>query len=214
MIRAMLYDLDGVIVDSRALVGAALGDVAAQVLGHRPAADAVAEVVHLPPVRALGLLGVADPVAAFDEGFDRAYAAHAASATVVPGMVQVMRELRRDGVRQGVVTLQRRDRIALLELGEVTTLMEAFVTFEDATPKPAPDPVLAALARLNVAAHCAWFVGDTVTDIVAGHAAGVQVAGAAWGYSTAQVLQDAGADIVLTHPAQLVAVTVASRPSR
>ncbi|MET8263164.1 HAD hydrolase-like protein [Micromonospora arida] len=208
MIGAVLFDLDGVIVDSRALVAAALSDVATNVLGRRPDRRAVAELIHLPPVQALGILGLTDPVGAFDDGFDLAYAAHAANAALVPGIVRAMRRLRMNGMRQAVVTLQRRHRIALLALGAVTTLMDTFVTFEDAKPKPAPDPVLAALFRLNVPPHEAWFVGDTVTDIVAGHAAGVRVAGAAWGYSSAEVLEQAGADVVLTDPAQIEAVAL------
>ncbi|TWJ24743.1 HAD family hydrolase [Micromonospora endolithica] len=204
----MLYDLDGVIVDSRALVAAALSDVATNVLGRRPEPDAVTEVIHLPPVQALGVLGVTDPIEAFDDGFDDAYATHAGEAALVPGIVQVMRRLHLQGVRQAVVTLQRRHRLALLNLGDVATLMDTFVTFEDAKPKPAPDPVLTALARLDVAPRAAWFVGDTVTDIIAGHAAGVRVAAAAWGYSTAEVLQQAGADVVLTDPTQITTVAL------
>ena len=48
-------------------------------------------------------------------------------------------------------------------------------------PKPAPDPVLAALAQLRVAPEEALFVGDSPYDLAAGRAAGVRTAAALWG---------------------------------
>lgn len=211
MTRAMLYDLDGVILDSRALVAATLTDVAAERLGSPPPPTAVADVIHLPPVDALRMLGVVDPAQAFDDHFDTIYATHASRAALVPGILPVLCQFRRAGVRQAVVTLQRRHRLDMVNLGEVRDLIDTFVTYEDATPKPAPDAVLAALDRLGATAARAWFVGDTPTDVAAGHAAGVRVAGATWGYSTAETLERAGADLLISHPGQITTTTLADR---
>lgn len=208
MARAVLYDLDGVIIDSRALVAATLSDVTMAALGHRPAPHAVGKVVGLPPVRALQVLGVADAARVFDSCFDRAYATRADQATVVPGMVAVMRQLRAAGIRQAVVTLQRRHRLELLALDEVHEQMDAVVTFEDAPPKPAPDGVSLALQKLDVPAGLAWFVGDTGTDIAAAHAAGVPAAAVTWGYTPGEHLLQAGADVLLARPEQIIALAL------
>ncbi|MGH3681841.1 MAG: HAD family hydrolase [Natronosporangium sp.] len=206
MVKAVLYDLDGVILDSRDLVAATLSSVAASVLGDAPEAEAVAYVLSLPPVEALAALGVPDPAQAFDERFETAYAVHAHRARLVPGVVAGMRRLRASGLRLGLVTLQRRHRLANLPIQEVLGLLDVTMTFEDAAPKPAPDAVLGALDRLGVPPAQAWFIGDSPTDIAASRAAGVTAVGASWGYCAAETLREAGAEPILSDPGQITAI--------
>ncbi len=59
---------------------------------------------------------------------------------------------------------------------------DAVVTFEETTRhKPLPDPVFLALERLGARADSALFVGDSPHDMHAGRAAGVKTAAALWG---------------------------------
>lgn len=59
---------------------------------------------------------------------------------------------------------------------------DAVVTFEETTRhKPLPDPVYLALERLGASAESALFVGDSPHDMHAGRAAGVRTAAALWG---------------------------------
>ncbi|MQA26742.1 MAG: HAD-IA family hydrolase [Micromonosporaceae bacterium] len=206
MVQAVLYDLDGVILDSRDLVATTLTSVAASALGDAPDAEAVGRVLSLPPVEALAALGVPDAAQAFDDGFDAAYAIHAHQARLVPGVVSGMRRLRAAGLRLGLVTLQRRHRLAMLPLQEVLDLFDVTVAFEDAAPKPAPDGVLGALGLLGVPPAQAWFIGDSPTDIAAGRAAGVTAAGASWGYYAAETLWEAWADPILYDPGQITTI--------
>jgi HAD superfamily hydrolase (TIGR01509 family) len=212
MIRAVLYDLDGVIVDSRTTVIEALRQVAGIALGTPPPHEQVVPLAYLPPVQALTALGVADAARMFDAHFDTAYATHARKSRLVAGMTAAMWRIRMAGRRQAIVTLQRRHRLNLLPLGEVRDLVDTIVCFEDAPPKPAPDPLWLALDRLHVAPEQACFVGDTASDIQAGRAAGVPTYGAAWGYRDAAVLADAGADGLLTQPADIVNLALAGPP--
>ena len=208
MIRTVLYDLDGVIVDSRAAVASALRDVTQAALGVAPSRVAIDELAHLPPVQVLAELGVTDPAQAFDEHFDAAYAVHARRATVVRGITAAMWQIRLAGRRQAIVTLQRRHRLTMLNLGDVPDLIDTVVTFEDAAPKPAPDPIWLALDRLGMTPGEACFVGDTATDIQAGRAAGVFTCGATWGYRSAEALSEAGADLLLGSPHEIVTMAL------
>jgi HAD superfamily hydrolase (TIGR01509 family) len=75
--------------------------------------------------------------------------------------------------------------------------------------KPAPDVYLAAAAALGVAPQRCLVVEDTVTGVTAGVAAGATVVGyspSAQGHGSAQELLDAGASQVLTDMAQLPAL--------
>lgn len=99
------------------------------------------------------------------------------------GAVETVRELRRRGVQLGIVT-SKHHRAALrgMDLCGLTELFDVIVTPDDVThTKPHPEPVLHALAKLGVAAEEAVFVGDSPHDLVAGKAAGTRVAAAAWG---------------------------------
>ena len=63
--------------------------------------------------------------------------------------------------------------------------------------KPHPEPVERALALLGVPADSALFVGDSPHDVESGRAAGVMTVGVAWGAFSADELKRAGADVVI-----------------
>jgi pyrophosphatase PpaX len=63
--------------------------------------------------------------------------------------------------------------------------------------KPDPEPVERALALLGREPAGAVFVGDSPHDVEAGRAAGVYTIGVTWGASTAGEMDASGADLVL-----------------
>jgi pyrophosphatase PpaX len=70
--------------------------------------------------------------------------------------------------------------------------------------KPEPEPVLMALERLGASPDEAMFVGDSPYDMQSGRAAGVHAVGVAWGAFTSETLVEAGAEVVLHKPLDLV----------
>jgi HAD superfamily hydrolase (TIGR01548 family) len=87
----------------------------------------------------------------------------------------VSREVLADLARQlplAVVTGRpRRDAERFLQTSGFADLFSVVVTLEDAPPKPHPAPVRLALEQLGV--QRGWMVGDTVDDLVAARAAGI-----------------------------------------
>lgn len=81
--------------------------------------------------------------------------------------------------------------------------MKAVITFEDTERhKPAPDPLLLAASRLGVQPSACWYVGDSTHDMQAARAAGMVAVGAAWGpYGYDQLAPLA--DVVLAAPGDL-----------
>ena len=79
--------------------------------------------------------------------------------------------------------------------------------------KPHPEPVERALALLGVSAGSALFVGDSPHDVESGRAAGVTTVGVAWGAFSAAELARAGADVVIDRVEELRGV-VAGFPAR
>jgi phosphoglycolate phosphatase len=69
--------------------------------------------------------------------------------------------------------------------------------------KPDPGGLLRILEDLHRTPAETWMVGDSATDVGAGRAAGVRVAGVTWGFHP-DALRAAGPDVLLGEPGQLV----------
>lgn len=135
---------------------------------------------------------------------DHNMAAHDRMVRPFPGIPELLAALRADGIRVGIVTSKVR---AAAEQGlRVTGLaVDDLVGPEDvARPKPDPEPVRLALARLGVTAERAIFVGDSPHDILAGRGAGVATAAVRWGMFAASELEAASPDHWLAEPADLL----------
>ncbi len=80
-----------------------------------------------------------------------------------------------------------------------------FVFFEDAKRgKPAPDPILVAMDRLNANPEETIYIGDTKFDGQAAHAAGIKFGLVAWGNGGASKVE--GADYTFATPEELLAL--------
>lgn len=180
--RAVLFDMDGVLVDSTSVhlrawsqfldaygIPAPTGGIAT--LFGRPGREAVAELLQRP---------VEDPetraaLAELEEASHALLAAPGPGGLVVPGVSRLVEELATAGWRLAVATSARR-RAAILSLGELLEAFEAMVTTDDVTVgKPDPEVYLAAAERVGVAPAQAVVVEDAVAGVVAGRRAGAYV---------------------------------------
>ncbi|MFF4711361.1 HAD family hydrolase [Streptomyces eurythermus] len=200
---AVLFDLDGVLLDSKAAMLATLAGVATAALGRRvTVADLPPDAITTPRVEVLSALGIPNPDELCAMWWDAALAT-AAGTRIFPGVLEGLTALKEAGAATGLVTLQTRSRLPWLLPQAVLDLLDTTVCREDAEPKPAPDGIFLALARLAVAPHDAVFVGDTLTDRMAALKAEVVFAGAGWGYAGTDALAEAGCPAVLTDPSRI-----------
>jgi pyrophosphatase PpaX len=96
---------------------------------------------------------------------------------------QVVSILRSRGYAIGVVTSKGRElAIRGLQLCKLDGLIDEAVFMEDTLRhKPEPEPIFAALEKFQLKPSEAVYIGDSFHDIVAGRAAGVKTIAAAWG---------------------------------
>ncbi len=84
-----------------------------------------------------------------------------------------------------------------------------FVTLQTADrhpSKPHPSMLIQAMADAGAEPSTTVMIGDTSYDMATAKAAGAVALGVTWGYHGEAELRDAGADIVATHPDQLIAL--------
>lgn len=70
--------------------------------------------------------------------------------------------------------------------------------------KPQPDSLLNIIKVLGVEKEECLYLGDTATDIETGKNAGVKTVGVLWGFRTEQELKEAGADIIVANPEEIL----------
>ena len=201
-VRAVLFDLDGTLLDTAPDLVAALNHLR-NLENLAPASvDDYAQFVSR---GALGLIreglpaGGPEQEAAWKAEFLAYYAEHLFEATrLYPGVVEVLSCLEASGIAWGLVT----NKPEFLTLPIIRQLgwqqRAAFVVCGDtlAVNKPDPAPVLLACELAGVAPDEAIMIGDDPRDLDAGEAAGAVAALAAYGYGAAEVL-DSGRS--LTH---------------
>jgi len=194
--RAVLFDLDGTLIDSIPLIVASMRHAFAG----RARAPSVPEWVALigTPLDAMIRRWAADEadVALLKERYkEHQWEHHDAMVRAFPGVPGVLEALGARGVRMAVVTskLEPSARRSLEFLG-LLAHFEALVGLESTTRhKPDPEPVRFALGALSVGAAEAAFVGDSPHDMRAGNAAGVATVATLWGPFTR-------ADLAPAHP--------------
>lgn len=99
------------------------------------------------------------------------------------GVREALSALDARGVTMGIVSSKlRRGVLRGLRLCQLEEFFPVVVGADNvAKPKPDPEPITKALALLEADAKCTIFVGDSPHDIVAGRAAGVRTAAVRWG---------------------------------
>ncbi|MGV8804496.1 MAG: HAD family hydrolase [Polaromonas sp.] len=211
-IDAVLFDLDGTLIDSAPDLGAAADKMrtdrglASLPLSHyRPMAGAGARGMLSV---AFGLTPEDASFSALREEFFVNYERRLVEQTYVfEGVTDLIARICLGGLKWGVVT-NKSARFTV----PITQLMPLFNTAQtiisgDTTPhaKPHPAPLLEAARQLGLPPSRCVYVGDDERDIVAGRAAGMPTVAAAYGYlGTTSNTSDWKADFTIEQPAALL----------
>lgn len=204
--RAVIFDLDGVLVDSSAVMHEAFTIAYAEVVGDgQPPFEEYKRHLgrYFPDI--MQIMGL--PLE-MERPFVRESYRLAHRVPLFDGVADMVRELRARGFRLAVATGKSgaRARSLLDQLGILETFDHVIGSDEVAHPKPAPDIVLRALELLGVQSQEAMMVGDAVTDLASARAAAVAVAAALWGESDETEVLSARPDAVLRRPSDLLAL--------
>jgi len=184
-IRTVLFDLDGTLLDSIALILAGFHEMMTVHKGAVPPDIVWTRGIGTPLVTQIAEL--ADD-AEQAEAMRVTYAHYNVSnherlARAYPGVVDVVRTLQRSGVALGIVTSKkRRGAFRGLDTMGITDAFGAIVGVDDVShAKPHPRPVLQAIELLDADPSTTVFIGDSDHDMASGRAAGVRTGAVLWG---------------------------------
>jgi phosphoglycolate phosphatase len=192
-VSAILFDLDGTLVDSvpdlAAAVNALLAEHGRPPLSPAQVAGMVGDGAPKLVERALSMSGLAALPPA--PALARFLALYEANATVLtrpyPDVPEVLATLREAGHRLAICTNkpERATRAVLEGLGLARFFTVVLGGDSLTARKPDPAPLLAALDRLGASRARAAMVGDHHNDVLAAQAAGIAVIFARYGYGGA-----------------------------
>lgn len=184
--KAVLFDLDGTLIDSYQLILVSFRHATRAVLNRIiPDEELMAKVGQPLSTQMWDWTDnqeVHDELLTVYREFN--HAVHDEMVSTFEGVPQLLESLYQHNIRMGVVTsklhwLAQRG----LDCTSLANHMEVLVSPDDypQAHKPDPGPVLYGCELLGVAPSECWYVGDSPFDIQAGNAAGCKTAAAAWG---------------------------------
>jgi len=210
IIRAVLFDLDGTLVDSLEDLTDAVNHIRSA-FSHPPL---TADAVRLKIGKGARHLVQQTLPDAIETDIDRAVEMflefnreHIADKShLYPGITETLHELAARNIKLAVISNKNEDLSTLiLEYLGIRPLLECICGGDTFTErKPSPLPLLKVAEKLDVATCECFMVGDSCNDIQAGKLANITSIACTWGYGSAEEL--AGADVFAHRPQELLAL--------
>ncbi|SEQ68761.1 HAD family hydrolase [Microlunatus flavus] len=205
-VSAVVLDVDGTVLDSADGIVAGFRHALVAVGVSPPTDEGLRSDVGPQLVTLLPALGVPPERLAAAVAAYRSFYLHEGLHQARPyeGVSAVLDRLAAE-LRLGTATAKRTDvAVAILEAHGLAGRFEVVNGLADDHPTKAATlaQTLDLLGGIDPA-H-AVMVGDRHSDVVAGREVGTRTVGVLWGYGSRSELEDAGADVLLEHPSELV----------
>ena len=133
------------------------------------------------------------------------YREHSADATKpYDGILEMLRTLRAAGVRTAVVSNKPDFAVRSLSEKYFGELFDRSIgDREGVRKKPAPDSVFEVMRELGVAPSEAVYIGDSDVDVQTAQNAGIDGIFVDWGFRSADVLRQSGAEVIVSTPDEI-----------
>ncbi|MHA1971567.1 MAG: HAD family hydrolase [Candidatus Hodarchaeales archaeon] len=179
-IKGVLFDLDGVLIDSTEGWVLAIEDVLTSEEIPVPDRDTLLKMIAWTTkeqIQAITPDQSLEVITRLTNSVDRYFIENIKeNVQLYNGAQLILNILKRVGLKIALVT--NNSRVLTFEILEAFKLFDYFdeiITQDDViNPKPAPDPILEVIDRLKISKQDVFFVGDSMSDITACQAAGVR----------------------------------------
>jgi len=178
MLRAVIFDIDGVLVDSREANVDLYQKLLTKAGYPAPTREAILGRMHMPLWQSIEHLAGIEDQKEVERIWKMVDEPGVRDATLLefPDTLLDTLEALHNKYRLAVVTSRvRAGTDEVLNTGRIGHLFDFAISFEDyKNPKPHPEPLLLALSRFGITADEAIYIGDSDSDIVAARAAGMR----------------------------------------
>jgi len=217
-LQAVLWDVDGTLIDTTALIVSALSATFLEFTGQSMPVEDLRALIGIPVEKQVYAFG--DPVSfgTTEEQMVAAaikrYERGRSQEHIVQEAVDALITAKRRGMKTALVTSKNDLELAnsLPRLG-ISAYCDAIVGADQVAPnyKPHPRPVLLALELLGIDDPAeAVLVGDSVHDMRSARAAGARTAAVLWGAASEASLRAEDPDFVIATPEELVPTLLGS----
>ena len=179
--KAVIFDLDGVLLNSRPNMEQAWQGVQDN-LGVTVSFEDYFKNIGRPFRDILELIGLSDLADEIEPIYSQVSKEKFHLATFYPGVEETLKKLESYGIKLGIVTSKDTERTGIV----LNRLQVKFTAVQ--TPnahfrgKPAPDHILMAIAEINADPKESIYIGDAEVDVLAASRAGIDYCHAGWGY--------------------------------
>jgi phosphoglycolate phosphatase len=212
MVRLILFDCDGTLVDSQFVIIETMRRTFRARGLMPPTPEQTRSIVGLSLETAMAILAPdlegadhGDLAEIYKEQFARLRLSEEFSEPMFEGVIETLDRLSAADILLGVATGKSLGGLRMVL--EHHGLRDHFVTLQTADfhpSKPHPSMVETAVRETGCSAGETWLVGDTSFDMEMAVAAGVRPIGVNWGYHPETHLRQAGAEVVLDRFAQIL----------
>lgn len=206
--KAVLFDLDGVLVDTSDSMKRAYKRVFKE-LG-KPISDSeIDNNLKKSPNQIFRLLGI--DIKSGNNLYRKYYSEYLSLSEFFPEIDNIIKLLKTKGFKIGIVTSQPSSRYnMIIKNASFAKYVDVAITWNDipkGKSKPYPDGIHKALEKINVVPNRTFFIGDTTNDVIAAKSANVKSVAVLWGLENYNELSAVDPDYILYNITDLERLT-------
>lgn len=207
MLKAILFDLDGTLVNTNHLIFNSFRQAFSELMSHRVLSDEEIMDCIGPTLHQTGEKYFQDNAEQFVHCYRKYYQQdHDEMIEAFPGIVGMLQMLQEMGLKLVIVTSKKRDMaIKGLSYLNLLSFFDLIVSSDDVTnPKPHQEPIQRVLDYYHFSVDECLMVGDNSHDIECAHAAGVRSVAVGWAMRGSDYLKTYHPTYIINEAKELV----------